>query len=282
MNVLTVGKGFVADHLPYRNFFENGGRLSANLREVEAIIQNEIDNEKPDAIINTIGYCGEPNIDACESNKVRTYTANVTIPLILASVCEERSIRFIHTGSGCIFMGASPTEENFPMDLSGWKETDVANPQSYYSKTKYAADLALNGLSGVTILRIRMPISSQPSSRNIITKLTKYKEVIDEPNSMTFMTDFVRAIQHVLDEDLRGTYHVTSPGTFTAAQIMKEYQKYHPSHAFTTIGLDRLSELTVAPRSNCRLNAKKLESTGFVFEGSLENTMKEYCEVKGG
>jgi dTDP-4-dehydrorhamnose reductase len=264
MKVLVVGNGFVSKHL--------------GLSIIEDRINNQpqvdklFDHHKPDVIINCIGYCGSPNIDVCEVNRVRTFSSNVTVPLLLAEACSSRGVRMIHIGSGCIFMGPSPSK-------NGWKESDTPNPKSYYSKTKYAADLALDGVDGVTILRIRMPISIHPSPRNIISKLINYSEVIDEPNSMTFMKDLVRCVDHVIEKDLTGIYNVTSPLPITATELMKEYQIYHPEHQFKTIGLERLSELTTAPRSNCILDSSKLEATGFSFEGSVRDTVRSFCEV---
>ncbi len=276
MKVLIVGKGFIADHLRFDRIKQ---RISISDKEV----QNILDTEKPDVIINTIGYCGEPNIDACEVNKSKTYTANVVIPLILAQVCEKKDIRMIHLGSGCIYYGISPAEKKWadgwmiPPEGVGWCEEDAATPLSFYSKTKYATDMMIGGMKNVTTLRLRMPISHLHSPRNLIDKLKRYKEVIDEPNSVTFLSDLTRAVDFVIEKNLTGIYHITSKQPLTATQVMIEYQRYHPEHTFQIIDLKRLSELTTAPRSNCILDSSKIEREGFVFEGSLESTMKEYC-----
>lgn len=277
MKVLSIGDGFVANHLPYpilKDKIELNSRLVSNLLDVH----------KPDVIINCIGKTGRPNVDWCESNKEATSLANVAIPILLAEECAKKSIHMIHVGSGCIFFGNSPYVETAAMTKAivkdrGWKETDFANPQSFYSKTKYACDLAIGDFSNVTILRIRMPISDRDNQRNLINKLKGYSHVIDIPNSVTFMDDFTRCVEWSIKGSHTGIFHVTNPGYLTAAQIMNEYKKYVKEHSFKIINEDELQKLTAAKRSNCILDSSKLENLGFYMtpsEEALQKCMSNY------
>jgi hypothetical protein len=66
----------------------------------------------------------------------------------------------------------------------------------------------------------------------------------------------------------------------SAADVMREFQKYIP-HTFEVISESQLDKLTVAKRSNCIINANKLEEAGFKMTHSseaLEKTMKEYVK----
>lgn len=283
MKILTLGKGFVSEHLPYNTITD---RLIADSKQIE----NILDRDKPDVLINCIGRCGNPNVDQCELIKHEVYTANTIIPAIVAEACNKRNIHFIQIGSGCIFYHKSPnmiygTRQVNPFDSfevdCGWKEDDFANPESYYSKTKYAADLLLGSLPNVSVLRVRMPISDKNNPRNLLNKLRKYDQVIDIPNSMTFMSDFVKCIDWCAKNHKTGMYHVTNPGTLTAAQIMNEYKKYFPEHKFKVIDETQLSSLTVAKRSNCILNSDKLRRDGFNMtpvEEALIDCMKLYIK----
>jgi 3,5-epimerase/4-reductase len=285
IKVITFGKnGFISNHLPYPIMTD---RLEANDSQIRSILERE----KPDVVINGVGSCGFPNIDSCEKNKEKTYLANTVIPSILASECNKLDVCMIHLASGCIFYGESPNTVNSP-DVkfnkiggslaridAGWKETDFAHPVSYYSKTKYAADLILGEMSNCTVLRIRMPISSKHSNRNFITKVRKYSHVIDTPNSMTFLDDLVRCVGWTIENNKTGIYHVVNPGLLTAAEVMDEYKKYDPSHEFAVISSSELDKLTLAKRSNCVLNADKLRSEGFIMRDSkeaLKSCMADY------
>ena len=164
MNIITIGNGFVADHLPYKKITEK----LLSWRQDEMCIA--LGAEKPDVLINCIGKTGRPNIDWCEDHKSETYTSNVIIPLLIAEWCEENSVHLINVGSGCIYFGHSPNAGNIrtfekvsPNSIDykkdewtwyepGWKETDHANCESFYSKSKYACDLMLGSMKHVSTL----------------------------------------------------------------------------------------------------------------------------------
>jgi dTDP-4-dehydrorhamnose reductase len=190
----------------------------------------------------------------------------------------------IHIGSGCIFFGQSPNINQSILDPkiihdNGWKEKDFANPKSFYSKTKYSCDLAIGDLDNVTILRIRMPISTKNNQRNLLNKLRGYQNVINIPNSVTFVDDLVRCIRYVADRRLTGIFHVTNPEPLTAADVMKEYSRYVTNHKFNIISEADLDKLTLAKRSNCILDSSKLNAAGFFLNSTkeaLEECMVQY------
>lgn len=275
MKIISIGAGFVSEHLPY----ENISRRILSGEDVDHILVTH----KPDVLINCIGKTGRPNVDWCESNKEETAFANTAVPLLLARGCRERGVHLIQIGSGCIYFGGSPYKgEISGAKDPGWREDDLANPKSYYSKSKYACDLMLGSMEHVTTLRIRMPISTKNNQRNLINKLSGYKQVIDIPNSVTFMDDLTRCVDWVANNSKTGIYHVTNSTPITAAQVMREYQKYVPSHTFEIINEAQLDSLTTAKRSNCILNSDKLRLAGFHMTPSkeaLESCMAEYAKT---
>lgn len=280
MKVITLGNGYVASHLPYEIV---DYRLAPNEEDVEKFL----DQYNPDVVVNATGFCGRPNVDQCEVEQTKTYMANVVVPSMLARGCERHGVRMIHIGSGCIYFGKSPNllvsgRNTHPTTADhGWKETDFANPKSYYSKTKYACDLILGQMPDVTTLRIRMPISTQNNQRNFINKIRGYSQVIDIPNSVTFMDDLTRCIDWVIATEQTGIFHVTNPQPLSAADVMREYQKYDSNHKFSIIDEAELDRITVAKRSNCIINSDKLRLAGFTMTPSkqaLENCMAAYIK----
>lgn len=283
MKIFTIGKGFVSEHLKYKNI-ENV-RLDFSIKQIDQILETY----KPDVLINCIGRTGKPNIDQCESIKEETFATNTALPILLADACAKKSIHLIQIGSGCIFFGESPHTQMIStnhapfldkIDL-GWKESDFANPQSTYSKSKYACDIALGDMKNVCTLRIRMPISTKNHPRNLINKLLNYKQVIDIQNSMTMMSDFEKCIDWVIENGKTGIFHATNPGTISAWEIMKEYQKYVPAHNFVKITEQQLDKLTIAKRSNCILDSNKLRDAGFAMtpaKQALVMCMAEYIK----
>lgn len=278
MKIFTLGNGFVADHLFYPKIDE---RVPLN----SGYIRNMLDDYKPDVLINCIGKTGRPNVDWCEDHKEETAKTNISLSILLAEECARKSIHLIQIGSGCIYFGESPNtqwvvsqvlasnnnfeEQSCKVDF-GWQEKDFANPKSFYSKTKYACDLAIGDMKNVTTLRIRMPISIKNNPRNLINKLRGYDKLIDIPNSMTFMDDLVLCIDWAAHQSKTGIYHVTNSEPLTAVRIMQEYQKYVQDHKFDIITEEQLDKLTLAKRSNCLLDSSKLREAGFLMSPSEE------------
>jgi dTDP-4-dehydrorhamnose reductase len=276
-NILVLGNGFIASHL---NYNKTNYRIEPDKKYN---IENLLNIHKPDVIINTIGFCGSPNIDQCETEKEKTYTINTIIPVMLANECEKHSVRFIHIGSGCVSYGLSPNARYNIASKNkifepGWKENDFANPLSYYSKTKYSADLLMSDLKNVCILRIRMPVSSKNHPRNLLNKLLSYKQIIDVENSITFLDDFIAAVDFIIQNNKTGIYNIASPIPLKHSDLLDEYNKYIP-HIYEKIKPNELN--TVATRSNCILDINKIQNEGFVFTDTYERmraTIKDYVE----
>lgn len=268
MKVFILGNGFIAKHLNYPII---PNKIGLNAQQ----IINIINEYKPDTLINCIGKTGITNTDWCEEHKELTSLINTALPILLANICQAYSIHLIHIGTGCIFSGDSPT-------IGGWKENDFANPISYYTKSKYASDLVLDGMKTTTVLRIRLPISKLNHPRNLINKIIGYKQVIDVQNSVTFMDDFVRCIDWFIHKHFEtGIFHVVNPGSISMKEIAREYQKYI-KHEFVVITEDQLSQITTVKRSGCILNTDKLNNTGFSMitaKEALIQYMKEYLKI---
>lgn len=268
-NILVLGNGFVAKHLPYNKITE---RIECSDKQ----INNILNKYKPTILINCILKSGYNNIDWCETHKSESYIANTVIPAILAHECDKLNIHLIHIGSCSIFSGKAP-------HATGWKEDDFSNAKSYYSKTKASLDTIINGLKNVTILRILMATSSINHPRNLLNKILEYKQVLEEPNSITFMDDFVRAIDHTIKKQLRGIYHTVSDMPITHSMLLLEYQKYFPTFTYESISAEKLDTIIPIPRSNCIISNKKLCDAGFNFtpvDIAIKDTIKKFVKNK--
>lgn len=275
MTLLVFGKGFL------------GQRLAKTLDDVylspaditDAIsVSDELRLIKPDAVINAAGKTGKPNVDWCESHQAATYKSNVIGPLVLAEACAKRNTYLLHLASGCIFYG------DYSPSAKGWNEDDFANPISFYSRTKYAADLVLSKMPDVGIVRLRMPIDSAPNPRNLITKLASYKQIVDVENSVTIVDDLIQVIDSLIALKAEGVFHATNPGKLQHSELLAMYKRLvEPSHTFELIDEDALVKqgLAVAPRSNCILQSRRLDALGLAMRPiheALEETMTQYAQ----
>ena len=238
-----------------------------------------LDKYKPDAVLNTIGIKGQPNVDWCETHQAETMWGNTVVPIMIAKACQEKGIYLLHIGSGCVFYGASP-------DPKGWTEDDFANPQATYSKSKYAADLALSEFPNVGIARIRMPLDNIPSPGNIIDKLVKYEKIIDVANSITVIEDMIDVFYKLMEKKAAGIFHVTNPGTIKHKEIIKMYKEIvDDSISKEWIREESLVKqgLVAKERSNNFLqsdNLKKLDINMRPVKEAVRDTLKKYAKLK--
>jgi 3,5-epimerase/4-reductase len=276
MKIAVFGRGFMGEVLKASLPKEHQVSLHAtDIGDKEAVLA-ALGAEKPEVVVNTAGKTGRPNVDWCESHQSETAYSNVVGPIRLAEACLAQGAHLVHLGSGCIFYGDSPTP-------GGWLEDDFANPTSYYSKTKYAADLALSGMPNVAILRLRMPISDEVHERNLITKLAKYPRVIDVENSVTIVSDLVSVIEQIAKKRATGIFHVTNPGGMRHRDLIALYKEFvDPAHVCELIDEEELvrSGLAVKARSNCILASPKLAALGIALrpiDVALRETMRAYA-----
>ncbi|MBI2624093.1 sugar nucleotide-binding protein [Candidatus Parcubacteria bacterium] len=288
MKYLITGgpRGWIAQK--FAAFLENAELSAVDVTDATAVAA-ELDQARPEVIINTAGKTGGPtvspsgqpgrNIDWCEDHKVETFTSNVVGPVELVTACKARDIRLVHLSSGCIFQGRGHL-------AGGFREEDAAAPPSFYSWTKYWADQYLMQAwpDGVLILRLRMPTDAEPGPRNLITKLVGYPKVIDAENSLTVVPDLLAATKQLIEQGAAGIYHVTNPGSITHREIMELYTELvDPQHTYELIAVDELYRqgLATATRSNCVLNTEKLARAGVKLppiRERLREVMAEYAK----
>lgn len=270
LKILILGhKGYIGSFL--FNFLKDKASILT--------IDNRIDVSnldilpQADAIINCIGYTGRPNIDAAENDKAKCYTLNVSLPFYLAQYASNNKIHLIQLASGCIFSNSSAAYKIYA-------ETDVANPQSFYAKTKYSCDLLLENMDYISLARIRMPIDDTPHERNLINKLRNYNQIIDELNSMTSLNYLAECISKIIELKSYGIHHI-SDILSSPATIMNKYKEIvDDKFEFKSISAKELDELTLAKRSNCilgdEITRKKLKldnhnSSSFKIKSILKN-----------
>lgn len=235
-----------------------------------------LDEHKPDAVLNAAGRTGKPNVDWCETHQVETMHDNVIGALVLAEACQERGVYLLHLATGCIFYGASP-------DPRGWREDDHANPSATYTRSKYAADLALTTYPNVAIARLRMPIDDVPSPNNLIDKLAKYKQVIDVANSATVISDLVDACYKIIQKRGTGVFHTVNPGVLYHRNLLSLYKELvDPTHQTEWIREEDLvaKGLATKKRSNNIMQSERLKALGIEMrpiDVALRDTMVKYA-----
>ncbi|MCX7927094.1 MAG: sugar nucleotide-binding protein [Candidatus Omnitrophica bacterium] len=266
--ILIFGKGFIGERL--RDFFDCD--ISSRIISKLADAEEEIQRFKPQVIVNCIGYTGSRNVDDCELDKDMTLTANTFVPIILAEAALRNGLKLVHISSGCIYH--YDYQKSTPL-----KETDIPDFfDLFYSRSKIYAERALEVLSNqynILICRIRIPLDDRPHPKNILDKLIKYKRVIDVPNSVTYIPDFLKMLEHLLYIDAKGIYNCCNKGGLYYPQLLSVYKKFIPDFQFEVIKVEVLKMV----RTNLILSVAKLEQSGFVvreIKDVLEECVQNY------
>lgn len=249
--ILILGNGYIGNRLKEELGYELSDKRICSLADAQA----EIKRFNPAIIINCIGHTGR-NVDECELDKDKTLTSNAFVPIILAEAALRNNIKLVHISSGCIYHFDHSRDEPITED----KAPDFFD--LFYSRTKIYAEAALKTLfknSPILIVRIRVPLDGYPHPKNLLTKLIKYKKIIDIPNSLTYIPDFVKALEHLIKIDARGIYNVTNKGALLYSQLLEVYKKYVPGFEYRLISYRELNLV----RTNLVLSTKKLEEAGF-------------------
>ncbi len=258
-DMLIIGKGYIGQRLHEAV----GGRISRKkIHSFKDAVQL-VKRYKPKTLVNCVGYTGRRNVDDCEVDPDKTIQANTFVPILLAEACIRHNIKYIHISSGCIYHYDYKHSRPIP------EEQIPEFFELYYSRTKIYAEHVLKALAQkypVLILRIRLPLDTRPHPKNILTRLVKYKTVIDLPNSVTYLPDFFKAFKHLLKIQARGIYHIVNKGALRYPELMEVYAKHVPDFRFETIKYSAHK----LKRTNLILSTKKLEDTHFKVRSTQE------------
>ncbi len=274
MKILIIGKGYLGTRCA--ESWENTEITDKHIQTVEDVLELLVEH-KPDVVLNAAGIVGKPNVDWCETNQLATIKGNTVLPLIVADACQQKGIYMLHIGTGCIFYGESP-------DPKGWKENDYANPSAVYTRTKYAADLALSTLTNVGIARIRMPLDDRSHPANLIGKLISFDKVVDVANSLTVVEDMIKVFYQLLAKKAEGIFHVVNPGSIKHKEIIAMYEEIvDPKHKNEWISEEELVKQGMAdkPRSNNIMQSNNLAKLGISMrpvKEAVRDAMQKYKE----
>ena len=268
--ILLFGRGFIGEKVAKTFGCDISSRIISSFKDAEA----EIKKYKPKTIINCIGYTGKRNVDDCELDKDNTLYANTFLPIILADLAIRNNIKLIHISSGCIYKFRYGKDKPITED----KTPDYHD--LFYSRSKIYTERALEVFAdkfNILLTRIRIPLDNRPHPKNILNKLIKYKTVIDVPNSVTYIPDFLKALKHLMKINAKGIYNVVNKGPLRYPQLLDVYRKYRPDFKYTVI---KGKDLKLS-RTNLVLSTRKLEKTGFKvrkISEVLEECVKDYLK----
>ncbi|MEM6468602.1 MAG: sugar nucleotide-binding protein [Planctomycetota bacterium] len=274
MILLLGGTGYVgqafADALRNRDLaFRNVSRSEVDYTDGETLAKLLRESDA-DFVINSAGYTGKPNVDACELHRAECLAGNAVLPGTIAEACAEAGIPWGHVSSGCIYTGRHESGR-------GFNESDAPNfcfrtdNCSFYSGCKALGEECLEGREDVFVWRLRIPFDNIDSPRNYLSKLMNYQKLLEAENSISHLEEFVGACIDCWTKRVPfGTYNVTNTGSVTTqrvCELIKEHLEPEREFVFFESEESFMKIAAKTPRSNCVMENDKLLATGIQMSG---------------
>ncbi|ORC92794.1 uncharacterized protein TM35_000021200 [Trypanosoma theileri] len=232
--------------------------------DVDAV-QQELIDVRPDRVVSFIGRTRGGaflTIDYLEQpgKLLENMRDNLWAPVVLAQMCAQRDIHFTYLGTGCIFHYDETTHT-----IDSGVGFDEENPPNFfgssYSTVKGYTDRLMRLLFNTTTLnaRIRMPISSDDSPYNFITKIVNYDKVVNIPNSMTVLPEMLPILMEMSISKVTGTINLTNPGAISHNEVLDLYKKYvDSSFTYKNFTIEEQNKILLSARSNNLLDTTRL------------------------
>ena len=272
MIYLLGGSGYVGQ--AYQKLLTSKGIPFKNLKRKDldytdvATLVEALRTDKPDFLINSAGYTGKPNVDACETDKTNCLFGNAILPGRIAEACEATNTPWGHVSSGCIYTGSRDDGTEFT-EADAPNFTFRQNNCSFYSGTKALGEEILKNAANVYIWRLRIPFDNIESPRNYLTKLIRYENLLEASNSISQLDEFVAATFACWEKRVPfGTYNVTNPGYVTTREVVeliKESGLSTKTFNFFKDESEFMAKAAKTPRSNCIMNSGKLAAAGITM-----------------
>ncbi len=221
-----------------------------------------INKIKPNLVVHTVAY---PNVDFCEKNKDDAYFLHVTITEKIAQTCASIGAKILYFSTDAVFDGK---------DDKKYVESDIADPLSYYGKSKLTAEKVLMETSPNNVI-FRTTVIYGPYQRSrftnwVLNNLKQNKTVpafTDQFNTPTLVDDLCKAILCVLKFDLSGVYHAVGKTCLSRYDFALKLASVFNYDEKLIIPTDSSTVKQIAPRpKNGCLDETKLEKKlGFEF-----------------
>ncbi len=221
-----------------------------NVLEVEEVIAKT----KPDVVINTAAMT---QVDQCETEREKCWTANVDAVSYLVEVCKKHNVHLIHVSTDFIFDGT-----HGPLD-----ENEKPNPLSYYGESKLAAEVVIQKSTiDWAILRtvLVFGVTKDMSRSNIVLWVKKSLEerksinvVNDQFRTPTLAEDLAMGCFLAAKKKAKGIFNISGEAMMTPYDI-----------AIATADYFKLDKSLINQTDSSKFTqpAKRPPKTGFIIE----------------
>lgn len=222
-----------------------------------------INDEKPDYIVNTVAYT---NVDKNETDRKNAWLLNATLVDILSKAAKNINAHFITISTDYIFNGKS----------GPYSEDDIADPISYYGKSKLAGEnfAKLNNKKS-TIIRTNVVYGYSSYGKMDFIKWLIENFEANKPMKLikgqfcnpTYSEDIAIGIYKIIIKNKYGTYNFsgdTYMNRYEIASFIAEEFNYD-KNLISEISEKDFKQLAKRPRLGGLINLKAKSDLGIKF-----------------
>jgi dTDP-4-dehydrorhamnose reductase len=201
-------RALAGDHPDLRFVFLS--RSDMPIDQVEGM-RRVFDAVRPAWCVNCAAYTA---VDRAETEQDMAYLVNAEAPGLLAALCHERQVRFLHLSTDYVFDGSGRTP---------YKEEDAPGTINVYGASKLAGELQVRKLNEDAVI-VRTSWVYSEFGRNFVKtmlNLMKDRELVkvvnDQWGSPTYAADLAEAIMGIVKSDTwaPGIFHFCNEGVIT-------------------------------------------------------------------
>lgn len=256
------------------------GAQNADIDELDITDKESVESFDWSGIEIILNAAAYTNVDGAETaeGRVAAWAVNADAVANLVSVAAQKDMTLVHVSTDYVFDGTNEPH----------KEDEAFSPLSVYGASKAAGDLVVSLAPKFYILRSSWVIGEGKNFVRTMLELgnkgVSPSVVADQVGRLTFTSELVRAIDHLLTaKPAFGTYNLSNDGEAASwAEITREI--------FRQAGMDNLTvtdtttaeyfagKTGIAPRPlKSSLELSKIQATGFQSRDWKED-LKDYVK----
>lgn len=169
-------------------------------------VNRVIADHQPEVVINCAAWT---DVDGCESDPQRAFSANAAGPENLAHACREANVIFVTISTDYVFDGE---KEGF------YSQSDRPNPQSVYARSKLEGEVRSQAAYARTIV-VRTGFIFGPGGRNFLSGIIglaksgqRIVAINDAYGTPTYSVDLAVRLRELAVKNLPNIYHVVNGG----------------------------------------------------------------------
>ena len=238
----------------------------------EAKLKTILSLYKIDLLINCVGLT---SVEQCEANPKKALYLNAEVPSILAKICFEQKVSFMHISTDHLFDGLEELKS----------ESNISNPLNQYAYTKLKGDQnVIKNNPDSLIIRTNffgLGPKYRPSFSDIITSALLRKQTIKLFTDVFFTPIHVHELANIVFELLNknGIYNVVSNeriSKYDFGQLIAEQMGF--SKDLITKGLlSNRKDLVIRPK-DMSLSNNKVKNEINIEIKSLKNQIKDLIQ----